>query len=93
MLKQEGYFFITLNAMCSKKWATPFVFSSSYRVPASIHKPTWQEGREERSVWRVGGEGRREEREGRREEREGRRKEREGRRREKGGGRREKGGG
>lgn len=30
----------TLNAMCSKKWATPFVCSVSYLDPASIQRPT-----------------------------------------------------
>ncbi len=30
----------TLKAMCSRKWAVPLLCSFSYRLPASIHRPT-----------------------------------------------------
>ena len=33
----------TLKAMCSKKWAVPFVRSVSKRLPASIQIPTFHE--------------------------------------------------
>lgn len=44
---------LTLNAMCSKKWAVPLFLAFSYLLPASIHSPTWWEKGETQSYFLI----------------------------------------